>query len=143
MATATIYPTRAATTLRQAVLDTIISVRRLRLIVVIPAEPNRPGSPLPLAFVFIEPFLADWNQRDISWGLSVNAHPEQRLAYIQIDISTYPGARAWEGFGEDFAFPVYVLHSDRVGRNWQFYRHATRRTRLERGLEEDLARLIL
>ncbi|KAJ5121482.1 uncharacterized protein N7515_009443 [Penicillium bovifimosum] len=143
MATSILHPTSAATTLRQEILDTIMTVRRLRLMVIIPAAPRRSGSPLPLAFLFIQPFLSDWDELDISWGLSVRAHPDQRQTYIQIDISTFPGARVWEGRGDDFAFPVYVLNSDREGRNWQFYRYATRRTRLDRGLVGEIARLTL
>jgi hypothetical protein len=143
MPTSTLHPTSTATTLRQEIINTIVTVRRLRLVVIIPAEPRRSGSPLPLAFLFIQPFLSDWDERGICWGLSVCAHPDQRQTYIQIDISTFPGARWWEGRGEDFAFPVYVLNSDQEGRNWQFYRYATRRTRLDRGLVGEIARLTL
>lgn len=131
-----------ATTLRQEIVDTIFRVRRLRIIVIIPAQPRRPGSPLALAFIFIRPFLTDWDSHNIQWGLSVEARPGQRQTFIEIDITTYPNGSTQER-EQNFAFPVYVLNSDPGGRNWEFYRYTTRTTNRPRGLIEELAGLSL
>ncbi|KAJ5528987.1 hypothetical protein N7527_002380 [Penicillium freii] len=80
------------TTLGQEIVDTIFGIRRLDLIVIIPAQPRRAGSPLALAFIFIKFFLTDCDGHDIQWGLPVKAHPGQRL--IQIHIDTYPSGYA-------------------------------------------------
>ncbi|KAJ5199902.1 hypothetical protein N7472_005106 [Penicillium cf. griseofulvum] len=118
-----------ATALRQEIIDTIFSSRCA-------------GSPLALAFIFIRPFLTDWDSHNIRWDLSVEAHPGQRHTFIQIDISTYPIGTTQER-ERNFAFPVYVLKSDAGGRNWEFYRHSTRTTNHSRGLIEELAGLSL
>jgi hypothetical protein len=74
------------------VIDTIFGVLGLCLIVTIPAQPRNPGSPLALAFLFIRPFLTDWDRHKIQWSLSVEAHPCQRHTIIEIDITIYPKA---------------------------------------------------
>jgi hypothetical protein len=110
--------------------------------VIIPAQARCAGSPLALAFVFIRPFLTDWDSNNIRWDLAVEAHPGQRHTFIQIDISTYSSGTPQER-ERNFAFPVYVLKSDAGGQNWEFYRHSTRTTNHPRGLIEELAGLSL
>ncbi|KAJ5817649.1 hypothetical protein N7447_007657 [Penicillium robsamsonii] len=131
-----------ATALRQEIIATIFRIRRLRLIVIIPAQRRCSGSPLALAFIYIRPFLTDWDNNNIQWGLLVQANPGQRQTFIEIDITTYPSGTAQQR-EQNFAFPVYVLKSDSGGRNWQFYRHSTRTTTYPRGLIEELAGLSL
>ncbi|CAI7584720.1 unnamed protein product [Penicillium glandicola] len=113
------YPAVNATTLRHEIVETIFRVRRLRLIVIIPAQPGHAGSPLALAFIFIRPFLTDWDSHGIQWGLSVETHPGQGQAFIEIDLTTYPSSPAKER-QRKVALPVYVLQSDAGARNWQF-----------------------
>ncbi|KAJ5496711.1 hypothetical protein N7463_008698 [Penicillium fimorum] len=105
------YSTVNATALRQGIINTIFRIRRLRLIVIIPAQRRCPGSPLALAFIYIRPFLTDWDNNNIQWGLSVQAHPGQRQTFIEIDITTYPSGTAQQR-EQNFVFPVYVLKSD-------------------------------
>lgn len=85
-----VYNTPLNTSLGQEIVDTIFGIRRLGLIVIIPAQSRRAGSPLALAFIFIKSFLTDWESHNIQWGLFVNAHPRQRQTLIQIYIDTYP-----------------------------------------------------
>lgn len=136
------FPTMKAINLRQKVLNTILEVRRLRMIVIIPANAQKPGTPLVCGYLFIAPFLADWTENKIHWGLATQAHKNQPETYIQIDLSAYPEGSV-EASQQEFSFPVYVLRSDSYGVRWEFYRHGTRSSAKPQGMLAELERLCL
>lgn len=139
---APLSPTMNAIELRHRVLVTILQVQRLRIIVITPASPRLQGSPLAHAFLFISPFLKDWTNHNVHWGLAVQAHPNQPETYIQADVSTHAEGSE-ERSQTDFSFPVYVLRSNAEGTEWDFARHATRSIARLQGMVAELERLSL
>lgn len=135
------FPTFLAHELRQEVLDKILAERKLRLMVIIPANANIPGSPLCFAYVFLAPFLQDWELNNIHWGINLISLPNQDEAFLRIDLSTYPA-----GTEEELAqssFPIYALFSDLRGVSWRFERHTTRGNTREQGLLAEFERMCL